>query len=127
MGEFSKMLNMIADLLNAIKDGRWADAASIGKQMLNQGSENPSAMPMVTDSANGTADWIKEHWGFDPRSVGRTVRGWFGEDDPEQLGQSVKRPQPTKAGSELLGWMQPMLTNLEQLYRLRRGCCAAWP
>ncbi|VAK54937.1 lytic transglycosylase, catalytic [Enterobacter hormaechei] len=121
MGEFSILLNMIADLLNAIKDGRWADAASIGKQMLNQGSENPSAMPMVTDSANGTADWIKEHWGFDPRSVGRTVRGWFGDDEPEQLGQSVKRPQPTKAGSELLGWMQPMLTNLEQLYRLPEG------
>lgn len=121
MGEFGKMLNMIADLLNAIKDGNWAQAASIGKQMLNQGSENPSAMPMVTDSANGTADWIKEHWGFDPRSVGRTVRGWFGDDEPEQLGQSVKRPQPTKAGSELLGWMQPMFTNLEQLYRLPEG------
>ncbi|ECY3346265.1 transglycosylase SLT domain-containing protein [Salmonella enterica subsp. enterica serovar Montevideo] len=121
MGEFSKMLNMIADLLNAIKDGRWADAASIGKRMLNQGSENSSAMPMVTDSANGAADWIKEHWGFDPRSVGRTVRGWFGGDDPEQHGQSVKRPQPTKAGAELLGWMQPMLTNLEHLYRLPEG------
>nr|EHL6942580.1 transglycosylase SLT domain-containing protein [Citrobacter freundii]EHL6952821.1 transglycosylase SLT domain-containing protein [Citrobacter freundii] len=121
MGEFGKMLNMIADLLNAIKDGNWAQAASIGKQLLNQGSENPSAMPMVTDSANGTADWIKEHRGFDPRSVGRTVRGWFGDDEPEQLGQSVKRPQPTKAGSELLGWMQPMLTNLEQLYRLPEG------
>ncbi|TCC60739.1 transglycosylase SLT domain-containing protein [Citrobacter braakii] len=121
IGEFSKMLNMIADLLNAIKDGRWADAASIGKQLLNQGSDKPSAMPMVTDSANGTADWIKEHWGFDPRSVGRTVRGWFGNDEPEQYGQSVKRPQPTKAGSQLLGWMQPMLTNLEQLYRLPEG------
>ncbi|MFR0227910.1 transglycosylase SLT domain-containing protein [Escherichia coli] len=121
MGEFGKMLNMIADLLNAIKDGNWAQAASIGKQLLNQGSENPSAMPMVTDSANGTADWIKEHWGFDPRSMGRTVRGWFGDDEPEQLGQSVKRPQPTKAGSELLGWMQPMLTNLEQLYRIPEG------
>lgn len=91
MGEFGKMLNMIADLLNAIKDGRWADAASIGKQMLNQGSENPSAMPMVTDSANGTADWIKEHWGFDPRSVGRTVRGWFGDNEPEQYAQATKR------------------------------------
>ncbi|EGN2315215.1 TPA: lytic transglycosylase [Escherichia coli] len=91
MGEFSKMLNMIADLLNAIKDGRWADAASIGKQLLNQGSDKPSAMPMVTDSANGTADWIKEHWGFDPRSVGRTVRGWFGDDGPEQHAQAVKR------------------------------------
>ncbi|EHD6706568.1 lytic transglycosylase domain-containing protein, partial [Salmonella enterica] len=66
-------------------------------------------------------DWIKEHWGFDPRSVGRTVRGWFGGDDPEQHGQSVKRPQPTKAGAELLGWMQPMLTNLEHLYRLPEG------
>lgn len=53
--------------------------------------------------------------------MGRTVRGWFGDDEPEQLGQSVKRPQPTKAGSELLGWMQPMLTNLEQLYRLPEG------
>lgn len=91
MGEFSKMLNMIADLLNAIKDCRWADAASIGKQLLNQGSDKPSAMPMVTDSANGTADWIKEHWGFDPRSVGRTVRGWFGDDEPEQHAQAVKR------------------------------------
>ncbi|MEB2744306.1 lytic transglycosylase [Citrobacter portucalensis] len=91
MGEFSKMLNMIADLLNAIKDGRWADAASIGKQLLNQGSDKPSAMPMVTDSANGTADWIKEHWGFDPRSVGRTVRGWFGDNEPDQIGQAAKR------------------------------------
>ncbi|MDM3287182.1 lytic transglycosylase [Citrobacter sp. Cf042] len=93
MGEFGKMLNMIADLLNAIKDGNWAQAASIGKQLLNQGSENPSAMPMVTDSANGTADWIKEHWGFDPRSVGRTVRGWFGDDEPEQHAQSAKAPR----------------------------------
>lgn len=91
MGEFSKMLNMIADLLNAIKDGRWADAASIGKQLLNQGSDKPSAMPMGTDSANGTVDWIKEHLGFDPRSVGRTVRGWFGDDEPEQHAQAVKR------------------------------------
>ncbi|CAM7668663.1 lytic transglycosylase [Citrobacter sedlakii] len=91
MGEFSKLLNMIADLLNAIKDGRWADAASIGKQLLNQGSDKPSVMPMVTDSANGTADWIKEHWGFDPRSVGRTVRGWFGDDEPDQIGQAAKR------------------------------------
>ncbi|MDR0806059.1 MAG: transglycosylase SLT domain-containing protein [Enterobacteriaceae bacterium] len=121
MGEFSKMLNMIADLLNAIKDGRWSEAASIGKQLLNQGSGNPSAMPMVTDSANSTAEWMKNTLGFDPRSVGRTVRGWFGDDEPDQYGQSVKRPQPTKAGSELLGWMQPMLTNLEQLYRLPEG------
>ena len=50
MGEFSKMLNMIADLLNAIKDGRWADAVSIGKQILNQGSEN---MHRLRNEENG--------------------------------------------------------------------------
>ncbi|EDB6794871.1 lytic transglycosylase [Salmonella enterica subsp. enterica serovar Muenchen] len=90
MGEFSKMLNMIADLLNAIKDGRWADAASIGKRMLNQGSENPSAMPMVTDSANSVAEWIKDKTGWDPRSVGQTIRG-IGEGEPEQHAQAAKR------------------------------------
>lgn len=121
MGEFGKMLNMIADLLNAIKDGNWAQAASIGKQILSQGGGQPSATPMVEDSANRSANWVKENLGFDPRSVGRTIRGWFGDDEPDQYGQSVKRPQPTKAGSELLGWMQPMLTNLEQLYRLPEG------
>ncbi|HBD3031001.1 TPA: lytic transglycosylase [Citrobacter koseri] len=92
MGEFSRMLNMIADLLNAIKDGRWADAASIGKQLLNQGSGQPSAMPGVTDSASGAADWVKQRFGFDPRSVGQTVRGWFGADDePDQHAQAAKR------------------------------------
>lgn len=123
MGEFGKMLNLIADLLNAINEGRWSDAASIGKQLLYQGSGNPSAMPDVTDSANSAADWVKNKTGWDPRSVGQTVRGWFGlgGDESEQFGQSVKRPQPTKAGAELLGWMQPMLGRLEQLYQLPEG------
>ncbi|MBT1889225.1 hypothetical protein KK001_12750 [Enterobacter roggenkampii] len=75
MGEFGKMLNMIADLLNAIKDGNWSQAASIGKQLLSQGSGQPSATPMVEDSANNTAEWIKKKTGWDPRSVGRWLRG----------------------------------------------------
>ncbi|EIX9561032.1 hypothetical protein ML089_003257 [Klebsiella pneumoniae] len=75
MGEFSKMLSMIGDLLNAIKDGRWPDAASIGKALLKQGSNQPDALPGVSDSANSTADWIKDKTGFDPRSIGRFFRG----------------------------------------------------
>lgn len=84
-------LGALADLLNAIKDGRWSDAASIAKQMFNQGSENPDALPAVSDSANGAADWIKEKFGFDPRSVGKTVRGWVSDDEPEQHAQALKR------------------------------------
>lgn len=92
MGGFIRMLHTLADLLNAINEGRWSDASSIGKRLLNQGGDAPDALPVVTDSANRTADWIKDHWGFDPRSVGRAVRGWFGVDDePEQHAQSVRR------------------------------------
>lgn len=75
MGEFSKMLSMIGDLLNAIKDGRWSDAASIGKALLRQGSDQPDALPGVSDSANSAADWVKEKTGFDPRSLGRAFIG----------------------------------------------------
>lgn len=75
MGEFSKMLSMIGDLLNAIKDGRWSDAASIGRDLLKQGSNQPDALPGVSDSANSAADWIKDKTGFDPRSIGRFFRG----------------------------------------------------
>ncbi|HCN9571141.1 TPA: hypothetical protein N6838_000328 [Escherichia coli] len=75
MGEFSKMLSMIGDLLNAIKDGRWSDAASIGRALLKQGSNQPDALPGVSDSANSATDWIKDKTGFDPRSIGRFFRG----------------------------------------------------
>ncbi|MGX5785787.1 hypothetical protein [Klebsiella pneumoniae] len=75
MGEFSKMLSMIGDLLNAIKDGRWSDAASIGRALLKQGSNQPDALPGVSNNANSTADWIKDKTGFDPRSIGRFFRG----------------------------------------------------
>ncbi|HBM9017183.1 TPA: hypothetical protein ACUA9G_003059 [Escherichia coli] len=75
MGEFSKMLSMIGDLLNAIKDGRWSDAASIGRALLKQGSNQHDELPGVSDSANSAADWIKDKTGFDPRSIGRFFRG----------------------------------------------------
>lgn len=75
LGELSKMLDGIARLLNAIKDGRWRDAYAIGRELLNQGQGNPDALPAVTNSAEGAAEWIKSKTGFDPRSVGRLMKG----------------------------------------------------
>lgn len=111
LGSFGRMLDTIAKMLNAIKDGRWSDAYALGRQLMNQGADQPDALPAVSNSANGAADWVKEKTGFDPRSIGR----WFmGDSD-------VKQPQPTKAGAALLGWMQPALQQLEQMYRLPEG------
>ncbi|WP_192072889.1 hypothetical protein IFU33_07845 [Pantoea agglomerans] len=75
LGELSRMLDGIARLLNAIKDGRWKDAYSIGRKIMNQGQGSPDALPAVTNSAEGAAEWIKSKTGFDPRSVGRWMKG----------------------------------------------------
>lgn len=81
-GEFGKMLSMIADLLNAIKDGNWKKAYSIGQALLTQGRDQPGALPAVSQSANDSADWIKQNLGFDPRSVGRWI---LGDDAPRGI------------------------------------------
>ena len=117
--ELSKMLDTIGKLLNAIDEGRWSDAAAYARQLLNQGGE-PTPSNAVTDSANSAADWIQNKTGFDPRSIGQAVTGWFG-GDTTQYGQSVKRPQASKAGAQLLGWMAPMMGKLEALYNLPAG------
>ncbi len=110
LGELSKMLDGIARLLNAIKDGRWKDAYMIGRELINQGQGNPDALPAVSASADNAAEWLKSKTGFDPRSIGQWVRG---------LGSAA--PKPTKDGAALLGWMKPTLDKLEQVYRLPEG------
>jgi hypothetical protein len=41
--------------------------------------------------------------------------------DTSQHAQSVRRPRPSRSGAALLGWLQPTLGKLEQLYRLPEG------
>ncbi|WP_432321931.1 lytic transglycosylase domain-containing protein [Yersinia enterocolitica] len=84
-GEFGKMLSMIGDLINALKEGNWSEVGRIGKLLLSQGSDQPDAMPAVTDSANSAADWVKDKTGFDPRSVGRWLRGEGDSTDPRGI------------------------------------------
>ncbi|OWF84739.1 lytic transglycosylase [Yersinia kristensenii] len=90
-GEFGKMISMIGDLINALKDGNLSEVGRIGKALFSQGSEQPDAMPAVTDSANSAADWFKDKTGFDPRSVGRWLRGENNRAEPEQHAQSARR------------------------------------
>ncbi|CAI0823309.1 lytic transglycosylase domain-containing protein [Serratia ficaria] len=51
---------------------------------------------------------------------GRKLLPWR-QGEAAQHGQSVRRPQATKAGAALLGWLQPKLTQLEALYNLPAG------
>ncbi|WP_423201947.1 transglycosylase SLT domain-containing protein [Enterobacter chengduensis] len=100
-GEFGKMMSMIGDLINAIKDGNWKHAYTIGKQLWNQGEEQPSSIPAVVDSANSSAEWVKEKTGFDPRSIGRWLRR-IGE--PEKPEPNAERHDISEV-SDRPGWM----------------------
>lgn len=136
LGELSKMLDGIARLLNAIKDGRWKDAYAIGRELLNQGQGNPDAMPRVTESAKKTRgllldtyrsandlvnnayfqanDIVNGAYQYANHAINSILPGWAG-------GATAKRPEPTKDGNALLGWMKPTLDKLEQVYRLPEG------
>ncbi|MED5757798.1 transglycosylase SLT domain-containing protein [Enterobacter roggenkampii] len=87
-GEFGKMMSVIGDLINAIKDGNWKHAYTIGKQLWSQGEEQPSSIPAVVDSANSSAEWVKEKTGFDPRSIGRW---FFGKSEPDHNAPNAER------------------------------------
>lgn len=78
LGELGKMLKLIGDLLNAINEGRWSDAASIGKQLLKQGSDQPDAMPGVTASANNARNWLKEKYSQANGAINRYLPEWAG-------------------------------------------------
>ncbi|HGM5304553.1 TPA: lytic transglycosylase [Serratia marcescens] len=85
-GKFGKMMTMIGDLINALKDGNWSEVGRLGKALLSQGQGNPDALPAVTYSANSAADWVKDKTGFDPRSVGQWIRGQFsGGNEPRGI------------------------------------------
>ncbi|WP_369436687.1 transglycosylase SLT domain-containing protein [Serratia marcescens] len=62
-------------------------------------------------------DWVKGTFGINlPRGDG------YGQDQaPTQFAQSVRRPQPTKAGEEMLAWLQPKLSKLEETFGLPAG------
>lgn len=124
--DFANMLRLIGQLMGAIKDGRWSDVSSIGKQLLKQGGDNPDAMPGVTKSAQSTRNWILDNY----LKANNALNGaYFKANDalnsvlPEWAGgnPAVKKPSPTKDGAALLGWMRPAMDKLEQLYKLPAG------
>jgi hypothetical protein len=85
-GEFGKMMSMIGDLINALKDGNWKQAYSIGQQLMAQGRDEPDAMPAVTESAENTRKWVIEQW-----------HKLTGTGEPEQHAQSANSSGSGKA------------------------------
>ncbi|XTZ36842.1 transglycosylase SLT domain-containing protein [Salmonella enterica] len=74
MGEFGKMLGMIADLLDAIQAGNWSEAASVGKKLLKQGENQPNSIPSVTNHAQKANASMGASWHLLKEEVGDVMR-----------------------------------------------------
>ncbi len=96
----------------------------------------------LVDDRHNIKDSAKSSWDYTKGNIGDALR-WMGFDtdfgrnpntvyganiqsdipgsEPEQYGQSVKRPQATAQGKVLLDWMGPMFNKLESLYQLPAG------
>ncbi|EMC7918194.1 chemotaxis protein [Enterobacter kobei] len=71
-------------------------------QRVNEGATLPDAVynTVVDDSANGAADWIKEKTGFDPRSIGQTLKQiypWLDSSAPSNIGSGTAYNDPALA------------------------------
>ncbi|WP_193129786.1 chemotaxis protein [Enterobacter hormaechei] len=68
-------------------------AGRVGEE-LKKGATLPDAVynTVVDDSANSTADWIKQKTGFDPRSIGQTLKQiypWLDSSAPTNIGSGT--------------------------------------
>lgn len=100
-----KILGSLVDALRKVISGDFSGAWDSLKGAAAAWSESP----IIQGAASvGQGLWDK-------------AVDWWNGDEPEQHGQSVKRPQATKAGAKLLGWMAPMMGKLEALYNLPAG------
>lgn len=88
-------------------------AGRVGEE-LKKGATLPDAVynTVVDDSANSTADWIKQNIGFDPRSIGQTLKQiypWLDSSAQNNIGsgQAWTNPGLTRG---VAGFSQPQLT-----------------
>lgn len=99
-----KILGSLVDALRKVISGDFSGAWDSLKGAAAAWSDSP----VIQGAASvGQGLWDK------------AVDWWNG--DATQYGQSVKRPSPSKAGAQLLGWMAPMMGKLEAMYNLPAG------
>ncbi|EGH6632780.1 lytic transglycosylase domain-containing protein [Escherichia coli] len=99
-----KILGSLVDALRKVISGDFSGAWDSLKGAAAAWSDSP----VIQGAASvGQGVWDK------------AVDWWNG--DATQYGQSVKRPSPSKAGAQLLGWMAPMMGKLEAMYNLPSG------
>ncbi|VXD05788.1 Lytic transglycosylase [Enterobacterales bacterium 8AC] len=108
-----ELFNKVDEIQKAAKEAGMDPGEYLVKKLKDKQKTDKPLFDL--DPQKALSDWWSS-W-----SLHAGNEGIFGSRDAVQYGQSFKRPQATKAGAALLGWLQPKLAQLEQLYRLPEG------
>lgn len=73
--EARKTVELMVDAFKSLFNLDFSTFREKVKAMLNMSDDKDDALPEVTNSANGAADWVKDTFGWDPRNIGRRIRG----------------------------------------------------
>lgn len=101
------------DKIGQIQDEAKREGKDVGQYLVDRMNQKQGSTDGLLGGANQALNRLYSWWD--------SITDTGGATNAYDAYGTVKRPQPTKAGAQLLGWMAPMMGKLEALYNLPAG------
>lgn len=101
------------DKIGKIQDEAKREGKDVGQYLVDRMNQKQGSADGLLGGANQALNRLYSWWD--------SITDTGGATNAYDAYGTVKRPQPTKAGAQLLGWMAPMMGKLEAMYNLPAG------
>ncbi|HHT4682612.1 lytic transglycosylase [Klebsiella michiganensis] len=101
------------DKIGQIQDEAKREGKDVGQYLVDRMNQKQGSTDGLLGGANQALNRLYTWWD--------SITDTGGATNAYDAYGTVKRPQPTKAGAQLLGWMAPMMGKLEAMYNLPAG------
>ncbi|HBY7497702.1 TPA: lytic transglycosylase domain-containing protein [Klebsiella pneumoniae] len=101
------------DKIGQIQDEAKREGKDVGQYLVDRMNQKQGSTDGLLGGANQALNRLYSWWD--------SITDTGGATNAYDAYGTVKRPQPTKAGAQLLGWMAPMMGKLEAMYNLPAG------
>lgn len=101
------------DKIGQIQDEAKREGKDVGQYLVDRMNQKQGSADGLLGGANQALNRLYSWWD--------SITDTGGATNAYDAYGTVKRPQPTKAGAQLLGWMAPMMGKLEAMYNLPVG------
>ncbi|BBS23331.1 hypothetical protein WP5W18E06_38680 [Klebsiella quasipneumoniae] len=101
------------DKIGQIQDEAKREGKDVGQYLVDRMNQKQGSTDGLLGGANQALNRLYSWWD--------SITDTGGATNAYDAYGTVKRPQPTKSGAQLLGWMAPMMGKLEAMYNLPAG------